>query len=375
MNLDEVLSKPFDFRVAGPLVALSFCVSQTTTPRAFSAIELLPAAPATPHITALDDEVSAPEAGAPETAPRKVQLFNVLGVVLPLAGLVVACVLAWGWAFSWVYLALLLGMYIATGLGVTVGFHRLFTHKSFRTSRLGTWVWGVLGTMAGEGPIVDWVAYHRQHHQHSDAPGDPHSPHCYDDRHGHHHDHDEDAPRTFRAVLRGLWHAHAGWFIRRSETNACDPKRYCPDLLKDRDVVLINRTWLAWTILGIVGPGIIAAVIIGSWQALLLGILWGGFVRIAVVHHVTWSINSVCHIWGSRPYKSGDHSRNNALFGILGFGEGWHNNHHAFPTSARHGLHWWQFDSSWLVIRAMKLVGLAWDIKVPTPERIAAKRA
>lgn len=287
-----------------------------------------------------------------------VRVASFLAITVPFAGLIAAIVLLWGVGFSWLYLGLLLGGYLLTGLGITVGYHRLFTHKSFKTNTPTKVVLGVLGSMAVEGPIIEWCATHRRHHQHSDRPGDPHSPH----EHG----------EGVIAVLKGFLHAHFGWFFSR---RLRDLDRYVPDLAADRATRVTSRLFPLWALLGLLIPAGIAFAVTGTWTGALLGFIWGGLVRIFLVHHVTWSVNSVCHLWGARPFSSHDHSRNNLLFGVLAFGEGWHNNHHAFPTSARHGLRWWQVDTSYALIRLMGLVGLAKDIRVPSPERIEAKRA
>ena len=281
-------------------------------------------------------------------------------ITIPFAGLIAAIVLLWGVGFSWLYLGLLLGGYVLTAFGITVGYHRLFTHKSFRTNAPVKVVLGALGSMAVEGPIIQWVATHRRHHQHSDRPGDPHSPH----EHG----------EGVMSVLKGFLHSHFGWFFSPAPTQE-RMERYVPDLMADKAVRWTSKLFLVWVALGLLIPAGIAFAVTGTWTGALLGLIWGGLVRIFLVHHVTWSVNSVCHLWGARPFSSHDHSRNNLLFGVLAFGEGWHNNHHAFPTSARHGLSWWQIDVSYMLIRLMGLLGLAKDIRVPSPERIEAKRA
>jgi stearoyl-CoA desaturase (delta-9 desaturase) len=293
----------------------------------------------------------------PRAAEIRLKLVNIAAVTIPFAGLVVAIVLLWGVAFDWLYLALLGGMYLATALGITVGYHRLFTHRSFRTPRPVAAILAALGSMAVEGPVLQWVAVHRRHHQHSDDHDDPHSPHT----HG----------ASLWGVVRGMWHAHMGWLFRAPPRRLT---RYVRDLRKDRLVRRMSRLFPLWVLLGLLIPAALGGVLTLSWTGALLGFLWGGLVRIFLVHHVTWSINSVCHIWGARPFRSHDESRNNAIFGVLALGEGWHNNHHAFPTSARHGLRWWQLDISYMVIRAMGLVGLARDIRTPSRDRIAAKR-
>jgi stearoyl-CoA desaturase (delta-9 desaturase) len=248
-------------------------------------------------------------------------------------------------------------MYALTALGVTVGFHRLFTHRSFETTRPVKFIFAVLGSMALEGPVLKWVAMHRRHHQHSDGEGDPHSPH----HHG----------EGLRGLLAGAWHAHVGWIF---DPDPADLPRYAGDLARDGVVRSVSRTWVLWSAIGLVLPAVLGGLITWSWRGALLGFIWGGLARVFLVHHVTWSINSVCHLWGTRPFKSRDESRNNFLFGVVGMGEGWHNNHHAFPTSARHGLRWWELDLSYWVIRGLAAAGLAWKVRVPAAPAVAAKR-
>jgi stearoyl-CoA desaturase (Delta-9 desaturase) len=261
---------------------------------------------------------------------------------------VVAAALLWGWGFGWVELGLLLGMYVLTALGITVGFHRLFTHRSFQTNRIIQFVLAALGSMAAQGPLLRWVAVHRRHHQHSDQPEDPHSPHG----HG----------RGLLGLLRGLWHAHMGWLLR---PEPADLDRYAGDLRRDKPLRVASALFPVWLAVGLVLPAILGGLLTGTWAGVLLGLLWGGLARIFLVHHVTWSVNSVCHLWGGQPYPDGDQSRNNLVFGVLALGEGWHNNHHAFPTSARHGLRWWQLDLSYLFIRGLALLRLAWNVRLP----------
>lgn len=282
------------------------------------------------------------------------RITNLLGVVVPLAALAVAIALLWGVAFEWQYLVIMAGMYLVTGFGITIGYHRLFTHKSFRTPRPVAALLAIMGAMAAEGSLMQWVSAHRLHHQHSDQHGDPHSPHL----HG----------NSLVAALRGMWHAHIGWALKKRKDE--NTGRNTRDLNKDPWLRFVNRLFPVWVGLGLLIPAVLGGLMTMSWMGVLLGLLWGGLVRVLLVHHVTWSINSVCHIWGSRPYESRDHSRNNAIFGILALGEGWHNNHHAFPSSARHGLSWWQFDASYVVIRAMQVVGLASDLRVPRREKL-----
>ena len=285
------------------------------------------------------------------------RLLNLAAVTIPFAGLVAAIILLWGVAFNWVYLALLAGMYIATAIGINVGYHRFFTHRSFKTPRFIEAILAALGSMAVEGPVIQWAAVHRCHHQHSDEHEDPHSPHS--------------PGEGFWTMVRGMWHAHMGWLFTPHPPRLA---RYVNDLRKDRLVRRMSKLFPFWVIVGLLIPAVLGGLFTMSWMGVLLGFIWGGLVRIFLVHHVTWSINSVCHIWGTRPFDTHDESRNNAIFGVLALGEGWHNNHHAFPTSARHGLRWWQLDVTYMIIRGMALVGLARDIRVPSPDRIAAKR-
>ena len=285
------------------------------------------------------------------------RVVNLLAVVIPFLGLIIAIVWCWTYGLNGVHLAVFGVMSILTGLGITVGYHRLFTHRSFDCHPAVKFTLALLGSMAVEGPILKWVAQHRRHHQHSDEPGDPHSPHL----------HGEGAWE----MLKGLWHSHVGWVLTRDSTEL---DKYIGDLRRDRMVRAMSRLFPLWVIVSLVLPAAIGGLITMSWGGVWMGFVWGGLTRIFIVHHVTWSINSVCHIWGSRPFKSDDESRNNAVCGVLGFGEGWHNNHHAFPNSARHGLEWWQLDVSYLVIRLLALLGLAWNLKLPAQEMVERKR-
>ena len=283
-----------------------------------------------------------------EPYSRGARIGTIFAVVLPLAGFAFAMVSLWGWGFGWVDFGLLVGMYALTALGITVGFHRYFTHKSFETNAVVRFILAALGSMAVQGSVLRWVAQHRRHHQHSDTPADPHSPH----HHG----------RGVLGIVRGFWHAHIGWAFKPDVTGL---DRYVTDLRKFMSIRVASALFPLWILLGLLLPAVLGGVITGTWGGALFGLIWGGLVRVFLVHHITWSVNSVCHLWGSQPYPDKDHSRNNLVFGVLALGEGWHNNHHAFPTSARHGLRWWQIDVSYYVIRALALVGLAWKVRVP----------
>jgi stearoyl-CoA desaturase (Delta-9 desaturase) len=274
---------------------------------------------------------------------------------VPFVGLGVVGWQTWqGW-LHWSDLAVLGIMYVLTGLGVTVGLHRLLTHRSFKTK---TWVrttFALLGSAAIEGPVISWVADHRKHHAFSDQEGDPHSPHA-----GH--------EGGWRGALRGLLHAHVGWLFIHTQRGKKD--RYAPDLMADRTVSFVDRTFLFWVLLGLALPFWLGFLLSGfSWIGALTGLLWGGAVRMLVLHHVTYSINSICHVFGRRRFDTDDESRNVAWLSVFSMGEAWHNNHHAFPTSAFHGLRRWEVDPSALVIRGLEKVGLAWDVVRVAPER------
>jgi stearoyl-CoA desaturase (delta-9 desaturase) len=290
--------------------------------------------------------------------PLSLKLANLTAVVVPFAGVVVAIVLLWNTnSFNWTYLAILVGMYLATAFGVTIGFHRLFTHRSFKTSKPVVFILAALGSMAVEGPVLRWVATHRRHHQYSDKEDDPHSPHAH-------------GPGLWN-MIHGLWHSHVGWLFE-PEIEGLD--QYVGDLRKDSLVSWMSKYFTVWVIIGLLIPAVLGGVLMQSWTGVLLGFIWGGPVRVFLVHHMTWSINSVCHIWGATPYNTHDHSRNNTIMGVVALGEGWHNNHHAFPTSARHGLQWWQLDVSYMIIWTMSKVGLIEAVRIPTKDRINAKR-
>jgi len=284
------------------------------------------------------------------------KFLHLLVIVLPLAGVFLAMFTLWGGWFRPVDLALFLFLYLLTGFGITVGFHRLFTHRSFKASPVVIWTLGILGSMAIEGPVVWWVATHRRHHRHSDGEDDPHSP-----RAGR-------RPGLLGAASAML-HAHVGWSFRRDCVDT-DMRRYAPDLLRDKRLQAINSLFPLWVVLGLALPTLIGWLVDPSWRGAFLGLIWGGLVRVFMVHHVTWSVNSICHMWGRKDHETGDESRNNTIVGFLALGEGWHNNHHAFPSSARHGLKWWQFDASWLLIRVMALFGLAGEIKTASRHQV-----
>jgi stearoyl-CoA desaturase (Delta-9 desaturase) len=264
----------------------------------------------------------------------------------------------WDRELRWRDLAILAVMYVPVGLGVTVGFHRLLTHRSFQTSPWLRGLLAVLGTMSVEGPVISWVADHRKHHAYSDRFGDPHSPHV-------------DHGGGWRGALRGLAHAHVGWLFDHSQRGARE--RFAPDLLADPVVAFVDRTFLLWSLVGLAIPFALGVLLGGTLAAGLDGMLWGGAVRIFLLHHVTYSINSLCHFFGRRRFLTEDHSRNLSWLAPLSFGEAWHNNHHAFPTSAFHGMGRAEVDLSGLAIAALERAGLAWEVQRIGAERQAAK--
>jgi stearoyl-CoA desaturase (Delta-9 desaturase) len=287
-------------------------------------------------------------------------LANLVGTTLPVVGLIVAIVLLWGHLVDGRALVILFGCYVLTGLGITVGFHRLFTHRSFQTTPAVRYLFAILGEMAVEGTVVSWVANHRKHHQFSDRSGDPHSPHA-------------DYGDGFVEGLKGLWHAHTGWLFDRGAT--ADRNRYAKDLLDDRGLRVIGWLFVPIVALSFLLPGLVGWWWIGGRYGFFAGLVWGGVVRILLLHHVTWSINSICHYWGRRRFLVQDESRNVWWLSWLSFGESWHNNHHAFPSAAFHGLRPREIDPGGWVIKALERFGLAWRVVRIPPEKQATKAA
>ena len=288
------------------------------------------------------------------------RIITGLITALPFAGLAVACWQAWEGLLRPSDIAVFCVLYVATALGVTVGFHRLLTHRSFKTKPAVRAVFAALGSAAIEGPVISWVADHRKHHAFADEPGDPHSPHV-------------DHGVGWRGALRGLLHAHVGWLFIHTQRGSRE--RYAPDLVKDPVVRFVDRTFLLWALGGLLAAFGLGALFGWSIKAGLTGLLWGGLIRMLVLHHVTYSINSLCHFFGKRGFDTPDESRNLGWVALLSMGEGWHNNHHAFPTSAVHGLRRNQLDFSAWVIAGLEKLGLAWDVVRISPERQAAKSA
>jgi stearoyl-CoA desaturase (delta-9 desaturase) len=283
---------------------------------------------------------------------------NLGAVVVPFIATLAAIVLLWN---SWVTAADLIIaalMYILTAVGITVGFHRLLTHRSFQTSKPLEYTFAVLGSMAVQGPVIAWVADHRKHHAHTDEEGDPHSPHVSPDG-------------GVQGVFKGLWHAHSGWLM--SSQGRADWKKYAPDLYEDKGMRHINRRFGFLVYMSLAIPALAGFLVTGTLAGAAAGLLWGGLVRIFFVHHVTWSVNSVCHFLGSRRFDTDDRSTNVFWLALPSLGESWHHNHHAFPRSAVHGLKRWEPDPSAVIIATLEKLGLARNVIRISPERQAER--
>ena len=295
-----------------------------------------------------------------ERTSRASQVVTLIAVGVPPLGLISAAGLLWGVALSWVDVALFLVLYLAAGLGNSVGFHRLFTHKSFETTRWLRGTFAILGSLAMQGPVTQWVTDHRKHHALSDQEGDPHSPHA-----GH--------EAGVLGTIKGFAHAHVGWLFTLKGMER--GWQYGRDLYEDRLIRWIDRLYLVWVVVTFGLPFLVGYLVGGmSWAVGLEALVWGGLVRVFAYQHATFSVNSICHMFGRRSYRSRDESRNNWVVAMLTMGEGWHNNHHAFPSSARHGIDRLQLDVSWWTIRALERLGLAWDVKLPDSSQLARRR-
>lgn len=268
---------------------------------------------------------------------RLTKAVIIFSVVMPLLGTIFAIWLLWQSLVGWRDIAIMVGMYVFVALGITIGFHRMLTHRSFEAHPVVRFFFLALGSMALQGPALDWASVHIHHHAETDKDDDPHSP------------------------VAGFFHAHLGWLVTGKMAN---PTVYGKWLLKDPIVMFVSRTWWVWVALGYIIP-----YMLGGWT----GLLWGGLVRTFLLNHVTWSVNSVCHTFGRRMFETDDLSRNNWVVGLLAMGEGWHNNHHAFPRSAFHGMRWWQFDVSSYVIWVLEKLGLVWNVQRIPPERKASR--
>jgi stearoyl-CoA desaturase (Delta-9 desaturase) len=299
--------------------------------------------------------VVAPTSGAKHRG-EQISLFSF--VLIPFFAVIAAIPLLWGRGISLTDVVISFVAYAITGHGITIGFHRYFTHGSFKAKRAMRIALAVAGSAAIEGPVIRWVADHRRHHAFSDKEGDPHSPWRYGD--------------NFRGLMKGMFHAHMGWLFDEEQTSQ---QRFAPDLLEDSDIKTVHRLFPLIVFVSLGLPALAGGLITMSWYGAFTAFFWGSLVRVCVLHHTTWSINSVCHVVGERPFKSRDRSTNFWPLALISMGESWHNMHHADPTSARHGVLRGQVDSSARLISLFELFGWVYEVRWPSPERIAAKRA
>ena len=298
---------------------------------------------------------------ATETHTRAAALerrITVVAVVLPFVGFIAALYLLWGGAVTGRDLAILAVMYVFVGFGVTIGFHRMLTHRAFEAKSWVRATFAILGSMSVQGAVIHWVADHRRHHAFTDEEGDPHSPHLH-------------GGEGWRGVLSGLWHSHMGWLFEGQRTSA---RRFAPDLRKDPVIRWVDKYFPLWALLGLLIPFALGfAISGGSLWAGLTAFIWAGLVRVFLLHHATWSVNSICHMYGKQPFAIEDESRDNWMVALVSLGEGWHHSHHAFPTSAQHGLRKTQIDPSYMVIRGLERLGLVWNVKRPKDSQLEAK--
>jgi stearoyl-CoA desaturase (Delta-9 desaturase) len=304
-----------------------------------------------------------PESAAPKPLTEGTQSPGILValwafVLIPFVALVAAVPVAWGGWLSWVDVVIAVSFYYLSGLGVTVGFHRYFTHGSFKAKQPLRIVLAAAGSLAIQGNVIQWVADHRRHHAFSDVEGDPHSPWRYGE--------------NLRGLIKGLFHAHVGWMFHREMSNRA---RFAPDLLADKALVRVDRLFAVWVTISLLAPAAIGGLVTWSWAGALTAFFWASLVRVSLLHHVTWSINSICHVFGERPFavREGDRAANFWPLAIISFGESWHNLHHSDPTCARHGVMRGQIDTSARVIWLFEKLGWVYDVRWPKPERLAAK--
>jgi stearoyl-CoA desaturase (delta-9 desaturase) len=293
-----------------------------------------------------------------DTQSRKEQIALAIFIIVPFLAIATAIPVAWGGWLSWTDVIITLVMYAISGHGVTVGFHRLFTHKSFKPNRAVKVALAIAGSMAIQGPVIRWVADHRKHHKFSDRDGDPHSPWRFG--------------TDIKALTKGFWHAHMMWLFDPEQT---PQRKYAPDLMKDKDIVRVSRQFPLWVAVSLATPVVAGGLITMSWQGAVTAFFWGSLVRVGLLHHVTWSINSICHTIGERPFVSRDKSANVWWLAIPSMGESWHNLHHADPTCARHGVLRGQLDTSARVIWCLEKLGWVHDVRWPVKERVDAKLA
>ncbi len=289
---------------------------------------------------------------------NKQKIYGLAVVLIPLLGVLLSIPITFLLGVSPIDIALLVFMSILSTIGIEVGFHRYFSHRAFRANTTIKVTLAILGCMAGEGPPIYWAANHRRHHQYSDRSGDPHSPNLCGD--------------GIRNQLLGLWHAHIGWILDLELTNTV---LYGKDLLRDPILTQVNKYYFWWLSIGLVIPAILGGILTKTWTGFLGGFLWGGVIRLFVAQQITYCVNSLCHVFGSRPFKNSDRSTNIGWLAPLTFGGSWHNNHHAFPNTAINQFEWWQIDFGGYFIHTLEVLGWAWDLKIPTPEMIEAKKS
>jgi stearoyl-CoA desaturase (Delta-9 desaturase) len=294
-----------------------------------------------------------------EPVPRYTLVVLGLVVAVPFLALLAAAPVAWGWGLSWRDLVIGLVAYLVSGLGVTIGLHRYFTHGSFKAVRWLRIALAVAGSLAVEGDVIQWVADHRRHHAYADREGDPHSPWRYG--------------ANVTGLFKGLLYAHCGWLFARQWSNRA---RFAPDLLADRDITRVDRMFVPLVAVSLLAPPVAGGLLTWSWQGALTAFFWASLVRVALLHHVTWSINSICHVYGQRPFKThtADRAANFWPLAVISFGESWHNSHHADPTCARHGVLPGQLDPSARLIWLLEKAGWVYDVHWPKPQRVAALR-
>jgi stearoyl-CoA desaturase (delta-9 desaturase) len=319
-----------------------------------------------PTTTQPRPQVEAQPSRATDTTPlqalpgtlRRARIEQVLlgvFIVVPLLAVAAAVPVAWGWGLGWHDVVIAFVMYAISGHGITVGYHRYFTHGSFKAPRAIRIALAVAGSLAIEGPVIRWVADHRRHHAYSDKEGDPHSPWRYGN--------------DLKALTKGLWHAHIGWLFDIEQTNQ---ERFAPDLLADPGIVKVDKAFMRLTAVTLLLPPLVGFLWGGfAWQAAITAFFWGSLVRVALLHHTTWSINSICHTIGERPFRTRDRATNVWWLAVMSMGESWHNMHHADPTAARHGVLRGQLDSSARIIWVLEKLRLAREVRWPSRERIA----
>ncbi|MBA3618960.1 MAG: acyl-CoA desaturase [Acidothermales bacterium] len=285
------------------------------------------------------------------------QVALILFIAIPFAALLAAIPVAWGWGLGWHDVIIAFVMYAVSGHGITIGYHRYLTHGAFKANRPLRVGLTIAGSLAIEGPAIRWVSDHRKHHAYSDKEGDPHSPWRYGESIG--------------ALMKGLLYAHIGWLFDVEQTSQ---RKYAPDLLADRDIVRVSRAFPMLVAVSLLLPPLLGGLVTWSWQGALSTFFWASLVRVALLHHVTWSINSICHAIGEKPFRTRDRSGNVWWLAALSMGESWHNLHHADPTCARHGVLKGQIDSSARVISLFEFLGWATDVRWPRADRLEARR-